>query len=152
MSVFVKNYTSSFPGNGSRIRVRVTRLVLIIVLANLGSCASTQQQADTLKIAGLEFRISGDLELTNVELTVANNAGFISCGQVLPGSSCSTTFPIREYSGQELTIEWRYRDQLYIREGVVLDLDESDDNNQPVNILVLLRQSELFDVGIIREY
>ncbi len=133
-------------------RILVRHLPLALILLNLSGCAGTQEQAGDLRVGGLVFRNSGDRELTDVKLTVSNNAGFISCGQIVPGGSCSTTFPVREYSAQEMSIEWRYLGQLHVRKGVVLEVDKNRKYEQPVTILVLIRQSELSDIRVVDGY
>jgi len=54
-------------------------------------------------------RIFNQMELgvTDAQILVLQTGGFVSCGNILPATSCSTAFPGREYVGGSMRITWR---------------------------------------------
>ncbi|MBT8072650.1 MAG: hypothetical protein HKP21_02975, partial [Xanthomonadales bacterium] len=48
-----------------------------------------------------------------VRLLVPETGNFVSCGNIAPGSICSTTFPEAAYSGSPVEITWSQGGQIH---------------------------------------
>ena len=77
-----------------------------------------------IEIVGLEIQNSLHTTVYDVMVLVPATGGFVSCGQVLARTSCSTSFPQTEYLGYPVKVSWRGRtgDTIETREQQ-LDLD-----------------------------
>jgi hypothetical protein len=66
-----------------------------------------------LSIGGtrVENRSSGFLSA--VRLIVPATGNFVSCGNIAPGGSCSTSFPELAYSGNPVEVTWSQGGQIY---------------------------------------
>ncbi|HKX55217.1 MAG TPA: hypothetical protein VJN01_03915 [Xanthomonadales bacterium] len=59
-----------------------------------------------LQIAGVEIYNGLPYSVQDVSILVPLSGEFVSCGQILPDSSCSTTFPARDYRESPAQVSW----------------------------------------------
>ncbi|HET6564393.1 MAG TPA: hypothetical protein VFG52_03175 [Xanthomonadales bacterium] len=86
-------------------------LVVVFCSLSLMTCAS--QRDDERKLAGPALQIAG-VEIYNglaysiqdVSILVPESGDYVSCGQILPDSSCSTTFEVRDYRENPVQVLW----------------------------------------------
>lgn len=76
------------------------------------SCAADQAAKDrvtgpALQIAGVEIHNALPYSVQDVIILVPVTGDFVSCGQILPDSSCSTSFPARDYREKPLRVSWQ---------------------------------------------
>ena len=81
-------------------------------LALQASCATpstegTNTRAPTvLQIAGIEIFNGLPYIIHDVTVLVPLSGDYVSCGQILPDTACSTSFPLREYQGNPVQVTW----------------------------------------------
>jgi hypothetical protein len=73
-----------------------------------------------------------------VRLLVPATGGFVSCGNISPGSMCSTTFPEARYTGDPVEITWSQGGQIYSTGQSVLRAPEHLDYERPALIRVVI--------------
>lgn len=86
----------------------ITGFIVMLVLA----ACMPQPRPNALK-AGPDLQITG-VEIYNglpysvhdVSILVPLSGDFVSCGQILSDSSCSTTFPARDYRESPVQLSW----------------------------------------------
>lgn len=97
----------------------------------LAACASPPPgPGGDLPVAGsvLPFTIEG-LTIHNgtagvlqqVTVLVPATGRFVSCGTVLPGSSCATTFPAATYEGHAVRVDWQQGGEAWAVGPFVID-------------------------------
>jgi hypothetical protein len=59
-----------------------------------------------LQIAGVEIYNGLPYSVQDVSILVPSSGEFVSCGQILPDSSCATTFPSRDYRENPAQVSW----------------------------------------------
>jgi len=59
-----------------------------------------------LQITGVEIYNGLPYSVRDVRILVPASGDFVSCGQILPDSSCSTTFPARDYRENPVQLNW----------------------------------------------
>jgi hypothetical protein len=59
-----------------------------------------------LQITGVEIYNGLPYSVQDVNILVPSSGDFVSCGQILPDSSCSTTFPARDYRESPVQVSW----------------------------------------------
>ena len=86
-----------------------TALVIGLYVLTACSAAEPRQKRDhtSLEVAGI--RIANDLaiDVTDVRILVPATGDFVSCGNILARTSCSTSFPGRAYRGNPVQVSWK---------------------------------------------
>lgn len=59
-----------------------------------------------LQIAGVEIYNGLPYSVHDVVILVPSSGDYVSCGQILPDTSCSTTFPARDYRENPVQLSW----------------------------------------------
>ena len=62
-----------------------------------------------MDIAGIVFQNALSYTVTDVTVQVPATGGFASCGNILPRSECSTSFPSVDYRRNPILVTWRER-------------------------------------------
>jgi hypothetical protein len=75
-------------------------------------------------------------------ILVPESGQFVSCGQILPLSSCSTSFPLQTYQGNGAQVSWKEQGVEQITAVFKLDPPATAINGQMAYIKV-----EVFDAG-----
>ncbi len=60
-----------------------------------------------LQITGIEIHNALPYIVHDVTILVPVSGDYVSCGQILPDSSCSTSFPVRDYRETAVQISWK---------------------------------------------
>jgi len=84
----------------------------LAIWAMLGAACATSAPVRTPHGPAVEIdgvKISNQLRsvVTDVELLALASGDFVSCGTILPDTSCSTSFPGKGYSGGKMRISWK---------------------------------------------
>jgi hypothetical protein len=80
----------------------------------LTGCSSNPvNKTPPILISELVFENQTRMTVSAVRLLVPATGGFVSCGNINAGTECSTTFPEREYTGNEVEITWSQAGQIY---------------------------------------
>lgn len=87
------------------------RVALIAGWLMLTACATqgTRQEriaGPALQIAGVEIYNGLPYSVHDVSILATSSGDFVSCGQILPDTSCSTTFPVRDYREDPVQVSW----------------------------------------------
>ncbi|NQZ54712.1 MAG: hypothetical protein HRT93_10750 [Piscirickettsiaceae bacterium] len=75
-------------------------------------------------------------ELENVRIQVKETGAFLSCGVVLRGRSCSTTFQTRVYQGNSVYISWQIHGKERIVGPLHVELPLSMQYELPARIVI----------------
>jgi hypothetical protein len=60
-----------------------------------------------LQITGVEIHNSLVYPVRDVTILVPATGEYVSCGQIYPETSCSTTFPARDYRDNPVQLSWK---------------------------------------------
>ena len=71
-------------------------------------------------------------------LLVPLTGNFVSCGNISPQSSCATTFPETDYTGNPVEITWSQGGQIYSTGQFVIQLPDDLDPDRPVVVQVII--------------
>ena len=93
-----------------RLRTFLSGIPFFVLLA----CGPIPVKTDmALQIEGLVIENQSTMFVTAVRLLVPATGNFVSCGNIPPGLSCSTTFPERNYVGNAVEITWSQAGQIH---------------------------------------
>ena len=65
-----------------------------------------QAAAPRLEIAGIEIRNELAYPVSEVRVLVSATGEFVTCSQVMGGTACQTSFPLRSYRGNAMRVTW----------------------------------------------
>jgi hypothetical protein len=112
-----------------------TSLCTLLLIA----CASKPvEQVTPLQIEGLVMNNQTQMWVSAVRLLVPVTGNFVSCGNISPGSMCSTTFPETEYKGNQIEITWSQGGQIHSTGLFVLQLPADLDDSKPALVRVVI--------------
>ena len=116
-------------------RLWVAGLFVILVCA----CgAPDYHKVKPLQIDGLRFENQTDRQVSAVRLLVPATGGFVSCGNVAQHSSCSTTFPETNYTGNPVEVTWSQGGQIYSTGQFNLRLPDDLKEGVPAMVYVVI--------------
>lgn len=105
----------------------------------LSACVSTAPQTiASLQIDGLKFENQTDRQISAVRLLVPATGGFVSCGNIAQHSSCSTTFPETDYSGNPVEVTWSQGGQIFSTGQFNLRLPDDLTEGVPAMVYVVI--------------
>jgi hypothetical protein len=76
--------------------------------------------------------------LSAVRLLVPVTGNFVSCGNIPPGSMCSTSFPEAVYTGNPVEITWSQGGQIHSTGQFALQLPIDVDVQKPAIVSVVI--------------
>jgi len=85
-------------------------ILLCLQLFLLPACASVQEhnsEKTGIEIDGVIILNELALQVTDVQILVPSTGNFVSCGNIMARSQCSTKFPNRDYYANEVLISWK---------------------------------------------
>lgn len=117
------------------MKLTVTGLCVLLLLA----CAS--RSADTeplLQIEGVVIENQTQMWVSAARLLVPITGSFVSCGNISPGSMCSTTFPESGYRSNPVEITWSQGGQIHSTGQFVMDLPDEVDYDRPAMVRIVI--------------
>jgi hypothetical protein len=105
----------------------------------LTGCASGPvENKPRIQIRGMQIENQTQMWVSAVRLLVPVNGNFVSCGNIVPGTSCSTTFPETEYTGNPVEITWSQGGQIYSTGEFAIQLPADLDEDKPVMVSIVI--------------
>ena len=90
---------------------KIVKWSLVILIGLLSGCVTTTPVKQQLSINTLVIENHSLSDLNNVKIKVEQTGAYASCGSVLRGRSCSTTFKSKTYQGNPVFISWEHNGQ-----------------------------------------
>jgi len=113
--------------------------VFWVGVALLQACAAQPvNPAPDLKIEGLVIENQTEMWVSAARLLVPVTGAFVSCGNISPGTRCSTTFPETDYSGNPVEFTWSQGGQIYSTGEFVMQPPDDVDLDRPAAVMVVI--------------
>jgi len=121
----------------------VRALASLVIWTLLAAACTTTAPVRTPHGPAVEIdgvKISNRLRsmVTDVELLALSSGDFVSCGSILPDTSCSTSFPGKSYSGGKMRISWKEQGVPKSTGDFVLDTGQFRDRPQALWVEVIV--------------
>jgi len=114
-------------------------VVTVFFMLSLLACASfSVDSVIPLRIEGMQIENQTQVNVSAVRLLVPITGKYVSCGNIPPGSMCSTTFPEIEYTGNPVEITWSQGGQIFSTGQFAVKLPDEWDEDKPVIVLVVI--------------
>ncbi|MEJ8569465.1 hypothetical protein [Elongatibacter sediminis] len=124
----------------NRLRVVTTAAWMACALAGCATAPDPVPEKPPVRfeIAGVDIRNELDYPVTDVQVLVHATGGLVSCGTVFPDSSCATSFPLREYRGDAISVSWEERGEPRSIEDFELEPPRGLDTRKPVWVQIVV--------------
>jgi hypothetical protein len=131
------------------------RLALVFAVSVLVSCQSVrgpdvEEQVGGIEIRGLRILNRSFGTVTEVQLLVTRTGEFISCGNIAMRGQCSTTFPLRQYQGNQIEIRWKQGSSEWSTGEFVVEANERIDPSRPAIVQVILNSQGLAPTELVQ--
>jgi len=105
----------------------------------LMACAARSlDSTPPLQIEGMVIENQTEMWVSAVRLLVPVTGNFVSCGNISPGSRCSTTFPETGYAGNPVEITWSQGGQIHSTGQFVMELPDEVDVDRPAMVRIVI--------------
>ena len=124
-------------------RIKSACLCLVLLLAVNVACSPLSPGNSAgfdkgIEIRGLRIQNQSFRLITQVSLLVTRTGEFISCGNIPINGECSTTFPLRQYQGNQIEIKWKQGSEEWSSGEFVVDPSDSIDQSRPAMVRVII--------------
>jgi len=117
------------------VKLVVTGLCTLLLLA----CASRPKDSGPpLILEGMVIENQTQMWVSAVRLLVPVTGNFVSCGNISPESSCATTFPETDYTGNPVDITWSQGGRIYSTGQFVIQLPGDLDRDRPAMVHIVI--------------
>ena len=117
------------------VKLVITGLFTVCMLA----CASRALDSATpVQIEGMVIENQTLMFVTAARLLVPVTGNFVSCGNISPESSCATTFPETDYTGNPVEITWSQGGQIHSTGEFVIQLPDDLEEDRPAMVRIVI--------------
>jgi len=114
-------------------------LMVILSMLLLTACAQLGTTAPkVLQIEGMRIENQTAMWISAVQLLVPTTGSFVSCGNIPPGSMCSTGFPQTDYAGNPVEVTWSQGGRIHSTGEFEILMSESLDADKPALVQVII--------------
>lgn len=104
----------------------------------LACAAKPVDETPPVQITGMVMQNQTQMYVSAVRLLVPVTGNFVSCGNIPPGSMCSSTFPEAAYTGNPVEITWSQGGRIYSTGQFVVKLPSNLDNDRPAQVHIVI--------------
>ena len=127
---------------GLRRKVKFTFKPVLAIFCALLAVACAQHALDgvpSISIIGMQIQNQSRLSVSAVRLLVPVTGKYVSCGNIAPGSGCSTTFPEIEYTGNPVEITWSQGGRIYSTGQITIRLPDqlNEEKSAVVHVVIV---------------
>jgi hypothetical protein len=112
------------PDTGKPMKISSTVLCTLLLTA----CAGSQPVIPAVQVDGMVIENKTQMWLSAVRVCLPERGAFMSCGNISPGSMCSTSFPATAYTGEALEVTWSQGGQIHSTGQFVMDIPRDSDS------------------------
>ena len=125
----------------------VTGLCTLLLM----TCASMSvENTPPLQVEGLVINNQTQMWVSAARLLVPVTGNFVSCGNISPQSSCATTFPETDYTGNPVEITWSQGGQIYSTGQFVIQLPDDLDPDRPAVVQIIITGAGLAGAMLVQ--
>ena len=127
------------PGYCKRVCLMLRSAITGLFALFMFACAAAPvDRAPPVQIAGMVMQNQTQMYISAVRLLVPTTGNFVSCGNIPPGSMCSTTFPEAAYTGNPVEITWSQGGQIHSSGQFTVQLPGDLDISRPAQVHIVI--------------
>ncbi|KTF16048.1 hypothetical protein [Pseudoalteromonas sp. H105] len=104
-------------------------MILLAFITCLQSCSNLllpSLKNTNLTVNGIVFKNASADIVDNITLKVFDTGKYINCNSIQIDKTCSTTFPLRKYQNNALTVTWMQKGITYSQENFIVNKNDLD--------------------------
>ena len=121
----------------AHIKVFEKRLPGVLALL-LSACAGAIPPVQPVAITGMVIENQSSAWVSAARVLAPATGRFVSCGNIAPGSMCSTRFPEAAYAGDPVEVTWSQMGEIHSTGEFSMDLPEDLDADQSATVRVVI--------------
>lgn len=141
--------TSSTPVSTSVILVLMKdllscmiRLFMILIVTTPMACSNKAFiTVRNIRIDGVVFNNLTNQQMRNMHIYVKETNAFADCSYMPAKGQCSTTFPVRHYKGNSLSVTWVQNEKFWSKENFYAAAPMSLDWGAPAKIFINIKEN-----------
>lgn len=122
-----------------------TLLAIFLFIFLIQSCESTRLSSivasNSLSVYGVIFKNISNQPIERVSLKVDATNKYISCSRIASQQICSTTFPLKEYKKNTLTIHWKQAGKDYFKKNFTVDIEKNRVKSIKYTLVITLKDN-----------
>jgi len=115
-----------------------TCLVALLLCACSTDVKHAGKTVPGIAIDGVKIINQLSITVTDVQILVPLTGSFVSCGTILRHTSCSTSFPGRQYEHSPVQVSWKEQGQAHTTGNFVIQVPANLDLARPMWIEVVI--------------
>jgi hypothetical protein len=125
--------------------------ITCFVTLHLFACTTVpEDETQPVRITGMVMENHTQMYVSAVRLLVPVTGSFVSCGNIPPGSMCSSTFPEAAYTGNPVEITWSQGGRIHSTGQFVVQLPSDLDEDRPVQVHIVISGPGLAGAMIVQ--
>lgn len=116
------------------MRVSLAALCALSLLA----CVGSRPVTPTVQVDGMVIENQSQMWVSAVRVFLPAKGAFMSCGNISPGSMCSTSFPVTAYTGEALEVTWSQAGQIHSTGQFVMQIPDDLDTERATAVHVVI--------------
>jgi len=104
----------------------------------IACAAGPVDKGPPVQITGMVIENQTEMYVSAVRLLVPVTGQYVSCGNILPESQCSTSFPEAAYTGNPVEITWSQGGQIHSTGQFVLQIPGDFDEHKTAVVRVVI--------------
>lgn len=104
----------------------------------LSACAAPERAIVTVQIDGMVIENQTRAWISAARVFTPLSGRFVSCGNISPGSMCSTHFPETAYAGNPVEITWSQAGEIHSTGEFEMSIPETLDPDRPAMVRVVI--------------
>ncbi|MGD9020974.1 MAG: hypothetical protein PVF46_04200 [Lysobacterales bacterium] len=117
----------------------------------LSACAGAVPEAEVVAIEGMVIENQGSAWVSAVRVLEPETGRFVSCGNIAPGSKCSTGFPATTYAESPVEVTWSQMGEIHSTGRFVMDLPMGLDTDRPATVRVVITGPGMAGAAIVQQ-
>lgn len=120
------------------LRLLATCLCALVLWACAAESKHAGKTAPGIAIEGIKIINQLGATVTDVQILVPLTGNFVSCGTIVRHTSCSTSFPGRQYERSPVQVSWKEQGQAHATGNFVIQPPANLDLARPMWIEVVI--------------
>jgi len=122
----------------------IRHIVLVLFTILLQSCSTSCLKSSNnnhVTVKGVLFKNNSNLVINSIKLKVDETGRYINCSGIQRGSTCSTTFPLRKYQNNALTIQWWQQGMSYTQKSFKVETSQLKIESQQYLLIITVNNN-----------
>ncbi len=129
--------------NGTSIETMITinrflRVPIVALMLALSACVSITAGGH-YQINAVVIRNSSETGIEQAQIKVEKTQELFSCGHIIKGTECSTTFRVRDYAGNAISVSWVQDGKLHITGLFIMEIPSKMKADIPMTAVLEIR-------------